>query len=104
MLRRAEHVVPERRADAEAARVVLEVVAHVQLAQALPEARLRAVVMQVVMHHVVDQVAGQEARSEGVPVLAEGSGSQFDPQVTEVLIGYLFSTRMLSGDGAGAAA
>ena len=36
--------------------------------------------------------------------LAEGSGSQFDPQVTEVLIGYLFSTRMLSGNGAGAAA
>jgi len=36
--------------------------------------------------------------------LAEGSGSQFDPQVTEVLIGYLFSTRMLSGAGAGAGA
>jgi diguanylate cyclase (GGDEF)-like protein/putative nucleotidyltransferase with HDIG domain len=34
--------------------------------------------------------------------LAEGSGSQFDPQVTEVLIGYLFSTRLLSPDGAAA--
>ena len=35
--------------------------------------------------------------------LAEGAGSQFDPQVTEVLIGYLWSNRQISAD-AGAAA
>ena len=40
--RRAEHVVPERRAHTEPARVVLEVVAHVQFAQQLARAPLRA--------------------------------------------------------------
>jgi hypothetical protein len=40
--------------------VVLEVVAHVVGAQALPELRLRHVVMQVVVHVVVGQVARDE--------------------------------------------
>src|SRR6266571_3659437 len=47
-LRRAEDVVPERRADAEATRVVLEVMSHVELAQDLARAGARLVVMQVV--------------------------------------------------------
>jgi diguanylate cyclase (GGDEF)-like protein/putative nucleotidyltransferase with HDIG domain len=42
--------------------------------------------------------------AQAIRELAEGSGSQFDPKVTEVLIGYLFSTRMLSADSAGAVA
>ena len=65
-LRRAEHVVPERGAHAEALRVVLEVVAHVQLAHELAEPGARAVVMHVVVRHVVHQVAGEEARREDV--------------------------------------
>src|SRR4051812_14385126 len=47
--RGAEDVVPERGADSEAARVVLEVVAHVQLAHHLPEAGPRREVVQVVV-------------------------------------------------------
>ena len=65
-LRRAEDVVPERGAHAEALRVVLEVVAHVQLAHELAEARARPVVMHVVVRHVVHQVAGEEAGREDV--------------------------------------
>jgi diguanylate cyclase (GGDEF)-like protein/putative nucleotidyltransferase with HDIG domain len=42
--------------------------------------------------------------AQAIRELAEGSGSQFDPKVTEMLIGYLFSTRMLSADSAGAVA
>ena len=61
---RAEHAVPVRRADAEAALVVLEVVAHVQLPQPAPDARARRVVVHVVVDHVVGQVAGQEAGAE----------------------------------------
>src|SRR5947208_731531 len=50
ILRRGpEHVIPERRADAIAALVILEVVAHVQLAQSLAEPRLRTMVMHVVV-------------------------------------------------------
>ena len=41
---------------------------------------------------------------EAIRELAEGAGSQFDPQVTEVLIGQLWSNRLLSANGAGAAA
>jgi diguanylate cyclase (GGDEF)-like protein/putative nucleotidyltransferase with HDIG domain len=41
---------------------------------------------------------------DAIRELAEGAGSQFDPQVTEVLIGYLWSSRLLSASGAGAAA
>jgi putative nucleotidyltransferase with HDIG domain len=41
---------------------------------------------------------------EAIRELAEGAGSQFDPQVTEVLIGHLWSNRLLSASGAGAAA
>src|SRR5436190_8477221 len=59
-----EDPVPVRRGDAEATRVVLEVVAHVQFAQPAAEARLRAMVMQRVVDHVVDQVAGQETAGE----------------------------------------
>ena len=61
-LRRAEHVVPERGAHPEALRVVLEVVAHVQLAHELAEPRARTVVMHVVVRHVVHQVARRGTR------------------------------------------
>src|SRR5215210_4532681 len=66
--RGAEHVVPERGADAEAACVVLEVVAHVELPHHLPEARLRTVVVQEVVRHVVDEVAEQEPGREDAPL------------------------------------
>jgi diguanylate cyclase (GGDEF)-like protein/putative nucleotidyltransferase with HDIG domain len=48
----------------------------------------------------------RQAMSHGQAIreLAEGAGSQFDPQVTEVLIGYLWGNRLMSADGAGAAA
>jgi diguanylate cyclase (GGDEF)-like protein/putative nucleotidyltransferase with HDIG domain len=42
--------------------------------------------------------------AEAIRELAEGAGSQFDPQVTEALIGYLWGNRLMSVDGAGAAA
>jgi diguanylate cyclase (GGDEF)-like protein/putative nucleotidyltransferase with HDIG domain len=44
------------------------------------------------------------AHGEAIRELAEGAGTQFDPQVTEVLIGYLWGSRLLSANGAGAAA
>src|SRR2546423_6696304 len=62
---RAEETVPVGRADAEARRVVLEVVAHVELAQAAADPGLRLVVVQVVVGHVVDQVTAQEPAREG---------------------------------------
>jgi diguanylate cyclase (GGDEF)-like protein/putative nucleotidyltransferase with HDIG domain len=40
--------------------------------------------------------------SEAIRELADGAGTQFDPKVTEVLIGQLWSSRMLAGDGAAA--
>src|SRR5437763_11994655 len=60
----AEHLVPVRRADAEAAGVVLEVVAHVAFAQDPPDRPTRAEVVQVIVGHVVDQVAREEPGSE----------------------------------------
>jgi diguanylate cyclase (GGDEF)-like protein len=47
----------------------------------------------------------REAKSHGDAIreLAQGAGSQFDPQVTEVLIGYLWGSRQVQVD-AGAAA
>src|SRR5207248_6455265 len=59
-----ENVGPERSADSEAALVVLEVMAHVQLAQPSSERRRRAVMVHVVMEHVVGQVPGEESRPE----------------------------------------
>src|SRR5437660_9309561 len=53
---RSEDAIPEWRADAVAALVVLEVMAHVQLAQALTEGRLRPVMVHVVVQHVVEQI------------------------------------------------
>ena len=47
--------------------MVLEVVAHVKLAQKPPKSSARAVVMHVEMEHVVDQVAGQEAATKDHP-------------------------------------
>jgi diguanylate cyclase (GGDEF)-like protein/putative nucleotidyltransferase with HDIG domain len=44
------------------------------------------------------------AHGQAIRELAEGAGSQFDPQVTEVLIGYLWGSRLMSANGAGAAA
>jgi diguanylate cyclase (GGDEF)-like protein/putative nucleotidyltransferase with HDIG domain len=44
------------------------------------------------------------AHTAAIRELADGAGSQFDPQVTEALIGYLWSSRVLSASGAGAAA
>ena len=65
------------RADPEAALVVLEVVAHVQLPQPLPEPRARRVVVQVVVDHVVGQIAGEEAGAERErPVGAEHEPEQ----------------------------
>jgi diguanylate cyclase (GGDEF)-like protein/putative nucleotidyltransferase with HDIG domain len=48
----------------------------------------------------------REAMPHGQAIreLAEGAGTQFDPQVTEVLIGYLWGSRLMSANGAGAAA
>jgi HD-GYP domain-containing protein (c-di-GMP phosphodiesterase class II) len=43
------------------------------------------------------------SHAEAIRELAEGAGSQFDPQVTEVLIGYLWSSRQVRVDPAGAA-
>ena len=60
----AEHVVPIRRADAEAACLVLEVVAHMPLAHHPAEAAVGAGVMQVVVEHVVHQVPGEEPGAE----------------------------------------
>src|SRR6202161_1878583 len=61
---RAEDLVPVWRADPEAARVVLEVVAHVPFAQHPPEPSARAEMVQVVVHHVVDEVAEEEAGAD----------------------------------------
>src|ERR1700690_1353299 len=47
----AEHLVPVRRADPEAAGVVLEVVAHVAFAQHSSEPSVWAEAVQVVVHH-----------------------------------------------------
>src|SRR5215218_339105 len=63
--RGAEDTVPIGRADPEAALVVLEVMAHVQLAQPAAEPRARAAMVEVVVRHVVDQVSGKEACAEG---------------------------------------
>ena len=59
-------MVPVRRADAVADGVVLEVVAHVQLAQPPPQPGLRSVVVRVVVQHVVSQVARAHTRLDGV--------------------------------------
>src|SRR4051794_2458283 len=76
----AEDRVPVRGAYAEAGRVVLEVVAHVQLAQALAHVRLRLVVVQEVVGHVVDQVARQETGPERVPVRGSEHGPEADAE------------------------
>ena len=44
-----------------------------------------------------------KSHSDAIRELAQGAGSQFDPQVTEVLIGYLWGSRQVQVD-AGAAA
>ena len=61
-----EDDVPERRGDAEAVAVVLEVVAHVLLAQPLAELGLGHEVVHVVVRVVVDEVAGDEAAEDRV--------------------------------------
>src|SRR4051794_2664567 len=53
----AEDFVPVRGADAEPRGVVLEVVTHVELTQLLACGGARLGVMQVVVRHVVDEVA-----------------------------------------------
>ena len=73
---RPEHAVPVRRADPEARLVVLEVMAHVQLAQPPPDGGPRPVVVHRVMDHVVGQVAGQEPGAEGERVVA----AQHEPE------------------------
>jgi diguanylate cyclase (GGDEF)-like protein/putative nucleotidyltransferase with HDIG domain len=54
-------------------------------------------------HAMISDRPYRPAKSHGEAIreLAEGAGSQFDPQVTEVLIGYLWGNRQVS---AGAAA
>jgi hypothetical protein len=59
--------------------VVLEVVAHVQLAQAAAERGLRTVVVHVVVQHVVGQVARQEPGGEGQPA-GRAEHEREDPQ------------------------
>ena len=44
------------------------------------------------------------SHAEAIRELAEGAGAQFDPQVTEVLIGYLWGSRQVHVDQAGAVA
>ena len=61
----AEDRVPPRSADAEAALVVLEVVAHVQLVQALPDPAARLPVMEREVEHVVEEIAREEAGADG---------------------------------------
>src|SRR5436309_14221926 len=57
----AEHLVPVRGADPEAPRVVLEVVAHAPFAHHPAQAAVGQDVMQVVVHHAVDEVPAEEA-------------------------------------------
>src|ERR1039458_10563577 len=63
--RGAEDVIPERRADAVAAVVILEVVSHVQLTQPSTQRGLGAMMVHVVVQHVVGQIASQEGGAEG---------------------------------------
>ncbi len=72
--------IPVRRADPEAALVVLEVVAHVQLAQPPPEPRTRRVVVQRVVDHVVDQVARQEPAGDGAARCSAPSDQEERPR------------------------
>src|ERR1700722_724333 len=58
----AKYLVPIWSADTEALRVVLEVMAHVTLAQHPAHARMGAKVVDVVVEHVVDQIPRKEAR------------------------------------------
>ena len=44
------------------------------------------------------------SHAEAIRELAEGAGSQFDPQVTEMLIGYLWGSRQVRVSASGAAA
>src|SRR5438067_10707578 len=60
----AEDVVPGGRADAEAARLVLKVVAHVPLPQDSAQPAPGAEMVQVVVGHVVDEIPGEEPRAE----------------------------------------
>src|SRR3954453_12342558 len=66
--RRTEDVVPERGAYAKAARVVLEVMAHVQLVKQVAKTGPRLLVVHVVVRHVVGQIPREEAGSEEVSV------------------------------------
>src|SRR5437763_4745241 len=60
----AEDVVPVGRADAEAARLVLKVVAHVPLPQDAAQPAPGEEVVQVVVGHVVNELPGEEAGAE----------------------------------------
>src|SRR5437764_979658 len=69
---RAEHPIPERRADAEVRTAVLVVVLHVVAAQELAEARGRPKVVRVVVHPIVGDVAGDGAGVRHAPVVRPG--------------------------------
>ena len=56
----AEHDVPPRRADTEPTCVVLEMMAHVELVQALAEPAAWAMVMESKMRHVVGEVSPEK--------------------------------------------
>src|SRR3954453_16642441 len=62
----SEHQVPQWRGNAVPVPVVLEVVAHVLLAQPLSQHRLRRVVMHVVVRVVVGEVAEDEPGEDRV--------------------------------------
>ena len=63
----SEDRIPERRANSEGSVVVLEVVAHVKLAQLATERGLRTVMVHVVMEHVVEEVTGEEPAPKDQP-------------------------------------
>src|SRR5207302_4006236 len=69
--RGSENHVPIGGTHTEATSVVFEVMSHVELAEALPEATLRPMVMQSEMHHVVREITDVEtctdARAEVQP-------------------------------------
>src|SRR3954451_9649659 len=62
----SENDVPQRRGDAVAVPVVLEVVTHVLLANALAQVGSRLVMVHVVVRVVICEIADDESREDGI--------------------------------------
>src|SRR5437660_5423400 len=77
---RPEHDVPVRDARAEAALVVFEVVAHVELAEPAPDPALGMGVMQREVQHVVEQVPGEESGAGSGAELGAEDGDEERPE------------------------